>query len=81
MGTKLADLKRAHNYSEENMEVLITHKNKNSAYCNQYRIDWFDEDGETWLLIRLSGLKRYKRIKKQNIKEEVVLINYNQRGV
>ena len=79
METELEKLKRAYNYSSDNKELIITHSNKSGKYCNQYRIEWFDYDGDNWLLVRLSGLKRYKRIKKENIKNQVVLIDYTER--
>ena len=80
METQIEQLKRAHNYNKENKEILITHSNKNGKYSNQYRIEWFDFD-DTWLLVRLAGLKKCKRLKKTNIKSEVVLLNYDQRKV
>ncbi len=80
MVTKITKLKRAHNYNKEKKEILITHSNKKGKNCIQYRIEWFDFD-DTWLLVRIAGLKKYKRLKKENIKSEVVLINYDQREV
>lgn len=81
METELEKLKRAYNYRLDNKELLITHSNKSGKYFNQYRIDWFDFDGENWIIVRLSGLKRYKRIKKENIINQVIVINYNEREV
>lgn len=75
---KLSGLKKDFNYLETLGYVIVfkqfIRKKTNTSIYKEIRAEWFDFDGDEWLLIRLPKESKYQRIKLVNVKPECKLI-------